>query len=453
MLMLVLCVISALSQPTFQENIISTNANGAKSVFAVDIDGDGDIDVISASYNDNKIAWYENIDGLGNFSTEKIITINAIGVASVFAIDIDADGDVDIIYTSSNENKLAWFKNLDGEGNFGTEQIINTTTDNPYFIYATDIDGDSDVDIITTSNDSIMWYENSGQGNFYNEHFINYGYYVVYAEDIDNDGDNDVVYNTGSLFWVAWSENTNGTGSFSQLNGVNDIIYNVESLHLNDFNNDGKVDIVYVSSYKNVIVWSENKGDSGSSIFDNHIYNKIDTNFIDTLRYYRNYVYSDDLDNDGDIDVINSSADNGEITWYENLDGLGNFDTSKLVTVNTNILSCIYTADLDGDGDIDIISASSNDNKIAWYENMLIDNVKEISQASFRIFPNPAKSTITIQSKFKLTKIELYNNLGQLVLTKQNTQNVDVSSLEKGVYTCKVFGKNRSLGTEKIVIE
>ena len=51
-----LLVSSIFAQPTFTENIISTNANGAESVFATDVDGDGDMDVLSASINDNKIA-------------------------------------------------------------------------------------------------------------------------------------------------------------------------------------------------------------------------------------------------------------------------------------------------------------------------------------------------------------------------------------------------------------
>ena len=44
----------------FTERVISTTANGAASVFATDVDGDGDTDVLSASQDDDKIAWYES---------------------------------------------------------------------------------------------------------------------------------------------------------------------------------------------------------------------------------------------------------------------------------------------------------------------------------------------------------------------------------------------------------
>ena len=48
------------ADPSFTAADIATNAESAYSVFAADADGDGDMDIVSASYNDDTIAWYEN---------------------------------------------------------------------------------------------------------------------------------------------------------------------------------------------------------------------------------------------------------------------------------------------------------------------------------------------------------------------------------------------------------
>ena len=47
----------------FTERVISTSADGVYSVFATDLDPDGDIDVVSASWIDDKIRWYESDGG------------------------------------------------------------------------------------------------------------------------------------------------------------------------------------------------------------------------------------------------------------------------------------------------------------------------------------------------------------------------------------------------------
>ena len=76
---------------------ITTSADQAYSVFAIDVDKDGDIDVLSASYNDGKIAWYENN---GSESLSRTISTSATDAKDVFAIDIDNDGDIDVLSAS-----------------------------------------------------------------------------------------------------------------------------------------------------------------------------------------------------------------------------------------------------------------------------------------------------------------------------------------------------------------
>ena len=73
---------------TFTTQPISTTANSARSVFAADVDNDGDLDVLSASSTDDKIAWYEN-DGSENFTTQ-IISTTAVGATSVYAAEAPA---------------------------------------------------------------------------------------------------------------------------------------------------------------------------------------------------------------------------------------------------------------------------------------------------------------------------------------------------------------------------
>jgi len=46
--------------PFGPQSVISSAADAAASVYAADVDGDGDMDVLSASYYDDKISWYEN---------------------------------------------------------------------------------------------------------------------------------------------------------------------------------------------------------------------------------------------------------------------------------------------------------------------------------------------------------------------------------------------------------
>ena len=67
------------------------------------------MDLLSASFNDDKIAWYEN-DGSQNFIAHTISTA-ADGAYNVFAADVDGDGDMDVLSASFNDDKIAWYEN------------------------------------------------------------------------------------------------------------------------------------------------------------------------------------------------------------------------------------------------------------------------------------------------------------------------------------------------------
>ena len=67
-------------------------------MYAEDVDVDGDMDVLSASWSNDNIVWYEN-DGSQNF-TEHVISADVDGSGEVYAVDLDGDGDVDVLSAS-----------------------------------------------------------------------------------------------------------------------------------------------------------------------------------------------------------------------------------------------------------------------------------------------------------------------------------------------------------------
>src|SRR6185295_8791611 len=92
------------------QRIIST-VNTPNSVFAADVDGDGDMDALSASQNGDRIDWYENNGASPPGWTPRPIATGVDGAQSVSAADVDDDGDMDALSASFNDDKIAWYEN------------------------------------------------------------------------------------------------------------------------------------------------------------------------------------------------------------------------------------------------------------------------------------------------------------------------------------------------------
>ena len=87
------------------------------------------MDVLSASSRDDKIAWYENADGLATFGDQQIITTQADGASDVYAADLDGDGDLDVLSASWDEGKIAWYEqrlvgDVNDDGVFNSSDLV-----------------------------------------------------------------------------------------------------------------------------------------------------------------------------------------------------------------------------------------------------------------------------------------------------------------------------------------
>ncbi|MEC8513524.1 MAG: VCBS repeat-containing protein [Planctomycetota bacterium] len=341
--------------------MITNSAEFASSVYATDLDGDGDADVLSASATDDKIAWYENL-GSGAFGPRQVITASANGAVFVYAADLDEDGDPDVLSVSAFDDKIAWYENLGG-GSFGPQMMITTLADGARSVYATDLDGDGDADVVSASSndDKVAWYENLGRGVFGPEQVITTSadsVWTVHATDLDGDGDADVLSASRNDDKVAWYENLGG-GSFGPQRVITTSADFAFYVHATDLDGDGDADVLSASGSDDKIAWYENLG--GGAFGPQQT--------ITTSADFSNAVYAIDLDGDGDADVLSASFNDDKIAWYENL-GDGTFGPQQVITTLADGARSVYATDLDGDGDADVLSASALDAKVAWHENV-----------------------------------------------------------------------------------
>jgi hypothetical protein len=341
---------------------ITGEANGARSVFMADVDRDGDLDALSASRFDNKIAWYENDGSAGGWTSHTISTA-AVGARSVYAADVDGDGDLDALSASSTDNKIAWYEN-DGAGGGWTLHTISTAASAAEEVYAADVDGDGDIDVLSASSldNKIAWYENDGSGGTWTSDAISTAVqqaHSVYAADVDGDGDVDALSASYLDDVVFWHENLAGDGSSWMLHSISTTASGAESVFAADVDGDGDLDALSASRLDAKIAWYENDG-TGATWTPHTISSTANGAFG---------VYAADVDGDGDVDALSASFADDKIAWYENNDGAGGSWVPRTISTGADQAYSVFAADVDGDGDLDVVSASGGDDEIAWYRN------------------------------------------------------------------------------------
>jgi hypothetical protein len=292
-------------------------------------------------------------------------------VANVAAVDLDGDGLTDIVLADGAANRVTWIRQAPA-GAF-TEQLLADVA-GPAHVHPVDLDRDGDLDVAVASMGvlfpnnakigAVVVLENDGRQNFTRRVLIDQVARVsdVRAGDLDGDGDLDLSvaqfgYDQGETRWM---ENVGGWRFESHVLQTLSGAINAE---IADVDGDGDLDIVSLVSQE----WEEIYvfvNDGHGAFTPTRVFGASNEDFGSS------WISLADLDRDGDIDVLYSNGDafdyapptgrgwNG-VQWLENRGGV-RFVYHRIGDFSG--ASSPQAADLDGDGDIDIAVVSAYNN-------------------------------------------------------------------------------------------
>jgi len=367
---LVFSCITLKSQFSNERIFLDEKRNYIKEVITIDLDKDGDLDLIVASSLD--VTLLEN-NGNKEYLAEKLL-FESFTLESVEVVDIDNDMDLDFVVADAISIYI--IKN-DGEGNFQNKKELHQYSLESFIrpiypsrvsdIMVDDINKDGNIDIIYNDRetDVVVWHKNIGDGNFSDQIVISretgdFSLTSYNLGDLDNDGNKDIVINIGpTLSWYKIDSN----GDFSEELIISDNLEEaIREILISDFDKDGNMDVVTLLNTK----IDYYKGNAGAIEFSKK-------RLMSHQKAIETLVIKD-FDNDLDLDIAYTyiSSDRRNLVWLENFSN-GVFSRERPIdTKLEDRANYIYAHDINFDGNFDLILTAEYEpfkNKIAFYEN------------------------------------------------------------------------------------
>jgi Secretion system C-terminal sorting domain/FG-GAP-like repeat len=249
------------------EHIVDGDFDFALDVHAEDVDGDGDTDVLGAGRDENSITWWENVNGDGLIWIEHAVSGFFEGASSVYPSDVNGDGNIDIVGAANQAHDVTWWENLDGDGLSWTEHAIDDFVEGVADVYAIDVDGDGDSDVFGAAYiaDNLAWWENvDGDGLSWVEHTVGDaldGVYSIFAADMDGDEDTDVLSAAYFADDITWWENVDGDGITWIEQTLDGNFDEAMSVRASDVDGDGDIDVLGAAKGAHDITWWEQPGE------------------------------------------------------------------------------------------------------------------------------------------------------------------------------------------------
>ncbi len=429
-----------------------------------DIDNDGDQDLLMTGLGPGSgTALYLN-DGNGDF-TEVSNTPFPIARFSVTEfVDLDADGDLDLFFTGIASGGVQEFTHIylnDGTGSF-------TQLSNPFLpefggsgAAIEDIDNDGDLDIIISAidkNDEFVadTFLNDGNANFTpsgSSAFIPVKFAAVAFIDVENDGDQDIIIsgtqaNDNALTRLYLND---GLGNYSMDTNTNFEELSADDVDVADTDNDGDFDILISGMNDSFEVRTILYLNDGGGVFT-------DLTTVDLQQTFAGTNAIADLDNDGDQDIVIIGSQDGGLPNIFNIvyENLGDNVFEPAITLGGEYIAACVVDDFNGDGLSDIIiQGFVDDTNVYWNTGVNLGTTNFSNSQTITMFPNPANDIVNISSdKDQLQRIELYSMTGSLIFKadlNSNNYALNISNYPIGTYLLKVFSQDNDVINTKIV--
>jgi hypothetical protein len=338
------------------EGVFGFSLDRTLSIDMGDIDGDGDLDVVIGQEGRNECpnrVWKN--DGTGNFThaQDMSLPVNQCDTHAIQLGDIDGDGDLDVITGNWFKGNRVWKNN--GTGSFYAAGTITSHQDDTADLQLGDVDGDGDLDVVAGNfeEENRVYLNNGGGGFSYagpTDSSSNATYSICLG-DVDNDGDLDVISGNESAVNKVTFNNGRDYGStpFVIVSDTGTDTYTSNSVRLGDIDGDGDPDLISGNDGLNSVYSND-----GSGVFT-------DSGDVGTHSDTTNSIQLGDVDRDGDLDVI--SGNDGLNRVYTN-DGTGAFTDAGDIGTDSDVTNSVQLGDVDNDGDLDVIAGNNGVNRV-----------------------------------------------------------------------------------------